>query len=441
MRGRATQRATADALARVGTAERPTAVIGAGVVGLSCALWLQRLGHSVALVDERFPESGGDFRHAASHGNACTIAMGACIPVATPGVLGRIPGMLLNRRSPLALHWRDLPGLLPWIASFIRSSHPAEVGRIVGVLGGLLRAAESGHRPLMEESQAQGLLRRNGCLYLYRSAAAFQAAQGEIALRRREGVAMSLLSPAEIREMEPGLAPLYHAGLRFDEAYALDDPARYAAALLRLFRQKGGQLVHGKATGLVTGAEEIGVHVAGRTLGCQQVVVAAGAWSRTLVRALGDDLQLNTERGYHVMFPQDGHRLTAPCCYPEHGFYMTPLTQGLRMAGTVELGGLGKPPRPERTRVIAEVARGLVPGLGPTGEEWLGFRPSMPDSLPVVGRSAASPRAIYAFGHGHIGLTLAGITGKLVAELASGVAPSLDLAPLSPLRRAAMASG
>lgn len=418
----------------------PTGVIGAGVVGLSCALWLQRHGHAVVLLDDGFPDGTGSYRQAASYGNACTIAMGACIPVATTGMLRRVPGMLLNHRSPLALQWRDLPGLIPWLGAFIRSSHPDEVDRIVGVLGGLLRAAESGHAPLIAESQSQHLLRRNGCLYLYRSAASRDAARAEIALRQREGVALTLLSREQIHELEPGLAPRYHSGMRFDDAYAIDNPALYAGGLLKLFLSKGGRLVHGKAKGFEQRSDALGIHAASKVTWVDQAIVAAGAWSRPLARALGDDVLLNTERGYHVLFPQDGHRLRAPCCYPEHGFYMTPLADGLRMAGTVELGGLGKPPRSARTQVIADVARDLVTGLGLPGDEWLGFRPSMPDSLPVIGRSNATPRAIYAFGHGHIGLTLAGITGRLVAELASGRTPSLDIAPLSPMRRAARAA-
>lgn len=414
--------------------QRSVAVIGAGVVGLSCALWLQRRGFAVSLVDPHPPEPGNDYTGAASFGNACTIAMGACIPVATPGVLRQVPQMLMDRESPLALYWRDLPWLVPWLTSFIRSSTPAQVSRIVSVLGDMIRHAEAAHAPLIAESRSTELVRRRACLYLYKSAQSFRAAGPDIELRRREQVAMTELGPEAIRELEPHLAPVYHRAVRFDDSYTLDNPHRYAQALLALFVERGGRLHRTRATGLTVQGVDVSIHGEGTRIAARQAVIAAGAWSRQLVRSLGDDVPLDTERGYHVLFPRDGSRLNGPCCYPEHGFYMTPLAEGLRMAGTVELGGLGKPLRPIRTRRIAAVARSLVTGLGETGREWLGFRPSMPDSLPVIGRSGVSPHVIYAFGHGHIGLTLAGITGQLVAELADNAPTSIDLSALSPGR-------
>lgn len=405
-------------------------VVGAGVVGLSCALWLQSVGHRVTLADPDPPLPGASYRTAASYGNACTMAFGACIPVATPGVLRQLPRMLLDRRSPLALFWRDLPGMLPWLAAFLRASTPAQASRIVGVLGALLRLAEQGHAPLIAQSGARDLVRRNPCLYLFRTPAAFDAAARDIELRRREGVRMSLLDAPAIRREEPGLAPLYHRAVRFDDTYFLDTPERYAQLLLASFLQHGGQLVQARADHLAAEAAGLVVHAGAQRIPADRVVVACGAWSGRLVRTLGDRVLLDTERGYHVVFPEDGARLNGPCCYPEHGFYMTPLRAGLRAAGTVELGGLGRPARPVRTDCIAAVARELVTGLGPQTDTWLGFRPSMPDSLPTIGFSPSDRRVVHAFGHGHIGLTLAGITGRLVTEMLSGLPTSVDTAPL-----------
>jgi D-amino-acid dehydrogenase len=169
---------------------------------------------------------------------------------------------------------------------------------------------------------------------------------------------------------------------------------------------------------------------AGEPRGFDRVVIAGGAWSGRLASSVGDKIRLNTERGYHVLFQESGHLLSAPTCYPAHGFYMSPQTEGLRSAGTVELGGLDRPSREVRTRIIAEKTRRFLPDIGEAGRDWLGFRPSMPDSLPVIGTSPRDRRVVYAFGHGHIGLTLGGITGRIVSELISGLPPSVDISAL-----------
>ena len=407
------------------------AVVGAGVVGLSSALWLQKAGHTVTIVDAEPPLPGNEYLNAASFGNACTVALGACIPVGTPGILRQVPGMLLNSSSPLSIFWGDLPRLLPWLFDFLRASSHREFDRVVGVLGRLMRLAEAGHNPLFEEAKATHLKREDGCLYLYRSERSFGRAQRDIELRRREGVHMEILNREAVREREPHLAPHYSNGLLFKDAYRIDDALKYAQALALLFQSKGGKFT--TTTARAIEPEEHGVTV--RCEGvcdvqAERVVVAAGAWSRQLARSLGDKIRLDTERGYHVLFPGDNALLSAPTCYPEHGFYMTPLGEGLRSAGTVELGGLGKPARPARTEVIERMRRFFLPGVGEAGRKWLGFRPSMPDSLPVISQSPRDSRVVYAFGHGHIGLTLAGITGRLVCDLINGQSPPIDLQPL-----------
>jgi D-amino-acid dehydrogenase len=416
------------------SARRGVVVVGAGLVGLSCALWLLHAGHRVTLVDRQPPAPDASYAHAASFGNACSIAFGACIPVATPGIWARAPRMLLDPRGPLSLYWWDLWRLAPWLAAFLRSSKSAEVSRIAAVLGGLLRLAEAGHAPLMKESGAEGLIRRSGCLYLYRTAETFAEAQSDIALREREGVRMEILDADTIRQAEPNLAILYHKAVRFTDVYHLDTPFRYALALADAIRRRGGQFVRGDVRTLLCASDAVAAVLDTQTLNAERIVVAGGAWSRPLAASVGDRILLDTERGYHVLFPDGGTLLNAPCCYPEHGFYMTPLAEGLRAAGTVELGGLGAPARPSRTEMIAKIARELVPALGRPAGTWLGFRPSMPDSLPVVGPSPHDSRILYAFGHGHVGLTLAGVTGRIISDLVSNRKPPVDVAPLHPSR-------
>jgi glycine/D-amino acid oxidase-like deaminating enzyme len=416
------------------TERRHVMVIGAGLVGLCSALWLQRFGHRVTIIDREPPLDGASWRQACSYGNACTVAPHGVVPVGTPGILWRVSGMLRDPLSPLTIVWRYLPHLAPWLRGFLASSGKAEVERIAGVLAGLLQNAATSWRPLMEEAGAQKLERHAGCLYLYKTEAEFQAAERDNRLRERHGVRLDRLDAKEIRDLEPGLAPLYHRGVLFRDAFTIASPRALAFALAEAIRERGGTFMCGEAGGIAATQAGTSLIVDGREHHADRIVIACGAWSRTLAEQIGDRILLDTERGYHVLFPSAGKLLHRPVCYAEHGFYMTPMADGLRAAGTVELGGLTAPPNPARTRIIRSIVAKLLPGAGEATSDWLGFRPSMPDSLPVIGTAPSCPRVTYAFGHGHLGLTLAGITGRLVAELVSGRPTSIGVEALRPDR-------
>lgn len=405
-------------------------VIGAGFVGLASALWLQEFGHEVVVVDPSPPEGNDPWRNAASFGNAGTFAPHGLVPVATPGLSRKVPGMLMDPAGPLAISWRYLPRLAPWLRAFMRAGRDAEVQRIAGVLANLLANADAGWQPLFERSSAAHLLRRTGCLYLYTSEEERRAGEYGMRLRERHGVRMTKVDADAIRTLEPNLTPLYHAGVFYEDAYTIHSPLELGAALARTFRDNGGRFIKGEATALASSRALLEVTVDGVRHSTDHVVVAAGARSAALARSVGDRVLLDTERGYHVLFPEAGALLNRPVCYARHGFYMTPMADGLRAAGTVELGGLAAAPNPVRTDVIrAEVSR-LVPRAGEASKTWMGFRPSMPDSMPVIGNSPRATNVTYAFGHGHIGLTLGGVTGRLVAELVSGETPHLDVSQL-----------
>lgn len=413
---------------------RTVLVVGAGFVGLCSALWLRRAGHSVTIIDREPPVGNASYRQACSYGNACTFAPHGVVPVASPGVARRVPGMLLNPLGPLAIVWRYLPHLAPWLRAFLAASSKAEVERIAGVLSTLLSHADAAWQPLMKQAGATHLQQHNGCLYLYKTEAQFQAAEAENRLRERKGVVFDRLDAGAIREIEPNLAPLYHKGVLFSDAYTISSPKQLAFALAKTLSQAGATFVSADVTAIETRQDGISLKADGETLHADHVVVAAGAHSRKLVRMAGDDVLLDTERGYHVLFPRSGHLLGRPVCYPEHGFYMVPMADGLRAAGTVELGGLSAPLNPKRTDVIRDGVKKLLPVAVEATDEWLGFRPSMPDSLPVIGKSPHTPRMTYAFGHGHLGLTLSALTGFLVSQLISNQEPAINLSPFAPGR-------
>ncbi|WP_239025160.1 NAD(P)/FAD-dependent oxidoreductase [Rhodoligotrophos defluvii] len=413
---------------------RDVLVIGSGFVGLCSALWLQRLGHRVTIVDRDPPLPGSSYRHACSYGNACTIATYAVTPVALPGIVWRVPGMLANPFGPLAIIWRYMPHLAPWLRGFVSCSSPREVERIATVLERLLGHAEAAFAPLHAEAGTAQMLRRGGSLYLYKSEQEYREEEDYIALHRRHGVRFDVVDKAAIRDLEPNVAPLYHRGLYFRDAHHLSSPRDVAFAFAQSFLKRGGTFLKGEVRGLTPTSAGLLAEFGHMSHPAQTVVVAAGAWSSALAGIMGDDILLDTERGYHVLFPEAGDLISRPVCFAEQGFYMVPMADGLRAAGTVELGGLALPMREARTEAIrAGVAR-FIPKAGRATDEWMGFRPSMPDSLPVIGPSPADPRVIYAFGHGHLGVTLAAVTGRLVADLVSQRQPFLDLAPLRPIR-------
>jgi glycine/D-amino acid oxidase-like deaminating enzyme len=406
---------------------RSVIVVGAGLVGLSSALYLLRGGHRVTIVDRAPPRDGSDYRHACSYGNACTVAPHGVVPVATPGVAWRVPRMLANPLGPLAIDWKYLPRLAPWLIAFLASGRKVEVERIAGALAALLKGADAAWRPLMAEAGAMELREEHGCLYLYKSEAERVASDRDADFRERHGVNLARLSADDIRGLEPNLAPHYAGGVLFKDAYVIASPERLARLLAKAIVARGGRFVAGEVQDVRNGVETAAVDVGSEVLSADCVVIAAGAWSRTLAARIGDRVRLDTERGYHVLFPEGGGLLARPVCYPEHGFYMTPMAEGLRAAGTVELAGLAAPPNARRIAMIRTAVARLLPAAGQGTSEWMGFRPSTPDSLPVIGRSRKADRVIYAFGHGHLGLTLAATTGALVSELVTEGRTGMDI--------------
>ncbi|WP_112308720.1 NAD(P)/FAD-dependent oxidoreductase [Pseudogemmobacter bohemicus] len=407
------------------------AIIGAGVIGLTIALRLIAEGREVTLIEPDEPGMG------ASYGNAGTVADYAVAPVGTPDVLKNLPSLLFDRNSPLAIRHSALLSLSPWLLKFARQSLPGPATRNAAAIAGLLAGANPLWKTLATEAGASDLIQPRGCLYIYRDEKQLQAASAEMESRRALGVQVEMLTGGQLAGLEPGLP--FHAGAAFfPQAIFLSDPGqmmqRLAAAATRSAKLIRGRI--DRLTREITGVTLQGHDTGGGLLqiNARRVVIAAGAHSRALAAQAGDRIPLETERGYHVEWDMPQPPLTRPSCVTGRGFYLCPMQGRLRVAGTVELGGLKLPPSPHRIAKLVAGARSVFPDLPEPSRSWMGFRPSIPDSVPVIGPSKGGAEVLLAFGHGHIGLTLAPKTAALIADLVQGRTPGAEIAPALPSR-------
>lgn len=409
-----------------GAAQSRAVVIGAGMVGVCCAIFLQRDGHAVTLIDRQGPGEG------ASYGNGAVLTCEAVVPVQTPGVAWRVPGMLLDPLGPLRLRWAYLPRLLPWLARFLAESRWPRVEAASRALAQILDGAIEEFDPLLRQAGAEAMVRKTGWTCVYESEAGFRRAGPLIDLQRRRGVTLEVLDADALQAREPALAPIFPRAVHYPEVAQTVDVFRLVQVLADSFAAQGGALRREEARDFAFAGErrvaavltEEGRH------DCDVVVLAAGAWSLALARKLGGDTLLDTERGYSVLMPDPGVVPKAPIYSTERGIVCSPLEIGLRFAGTVELGGLEAPPDWRRAEALLTHARRWLPGLNTErAERWMGFRPSMPDSVPVISASPRYDNAFFAFGHGHGGIGLGARSGRLIADLAAGRTPNIDMAP------------
>jgi D-amino-acid dehydrogenase len=404
----------------------PIVVIGGGFVGLCSALQLQRRGFAVALVDP------GDPERAASFGNAGQFAVGEVVPISGPGTLRRVPAWLADPLGPLAIRWRHLPRLTPWLIRFLRAGRADRVAAISAAMAKLCDLIHLDYHPLLEAAGAGSLVRPGPHLRLYPSRAEFDAEGWRWELRVRSGLRHELLDRPALHALEPTIGESIGFAVASPDRSSVLEPLALMSAFGSCLRAGGGEVVQASATGFRReGSRVTGVTLAdGAVLPASQVVIAAGAWSHRLTALLGDRVPLESERGYHVVLPEPGVVPRHSMSHVARGFALLPMGDRLRLAGTVELASLDAPPNWDRARVLIEVARDLLPGLNAEGARfWMGHRPALPDSLPIIDRASQAANVIYAFGHGHMGLSWAATTGRLVADLATGTPSNLDTSP------------
>ena len=409
-------------------------VIGAGIVGLASALELLRDGHAVTIIEPA--EAGGE--QAASYGNGTLLNPSSVIPVSSPGLWKKIPGYLRDPLGPVSIRWRYLPKLLPWLRRFIKAgSSVAKVEATARALAPLLADAPALHRALADEAGVGDLIQRNGVLFTFPSRADYEAEATSWRIRADNGTKWIELNADELRQREPGLDRRYTFALLVEENGQCVDPGAFVAALARLAQEQGAVWRRDSATGFRVEAGRLrAVRTGSGEIAADRAVIAAGARSRGLAAAAGDQVPLETERGYHVLIkdPESGPRLPMMPSDGKMAHAMTP--QGLRIAGQVELAGLDAAPNWKRAEILRDFAIQTWPGL-PSDlpaeriQVWMGHRPSTPDGVPCIGLATGCADVVHAFGHGHVGLTAGPMTGKLVADLIAGRPPRVDVAPFS----------
>ena len=404
-------------------------VIGAGVVGLSAALALQARGLSVTVIDREGPAAG------ASAGNAGAFAFTDILPLASPGLMKKAPKWLLDPLGPLSIPPVYALQIAPWMFRFWRACAASRVGASTAAQTALMDLSKGQLEPFLAATGTTAMLRKKGNLQVYESDAEFRDSLPGWQARADHGIEFQHLNPEEMAALQPGLSPRFTRGTFTPGWYSIADPKLYTLALADRFRANGGRLEIAEVTTLRPVEGGVEVQAQGQTFTADQVVLAAGAFSHRIARTLGEKIPLETERGYNTTLPSTAFDLRTQLTFGGHGFVVSPLSTGVRVGGAVELGGLDLPPNYKRSEAMLKKAQAFLPGLNPTGGvQWMGFRPSLPDSLPAIGKARATNRVTYAFGHGHLGLTQSAGTARLVADLVTGQTPAIDLSPFSPQR-------
>jgi D-amino-acid dehydrogenase len=399
--------------------QSPVIVVGAGIVGTATARALQRAGHAVTLVDS------GEPGKATSFGNAGFIAIDHLLPLARPSTLKRLPQMLTDRTGPLTVHGPSIPYLLPWMARFALAAYSdAEVKKGIDSFGLLMAEANIAWQAEIQASGLGELFKSKGALYVYDSEAQFAAGEDERRLQQAKGTAFEIVDGERARELAPGLSSHIVRGVYYPHGMHTTDPYKVVTTLAERFAADGGTILRGRVRDFGREAHRVtSVRLTDQDLPAKAVVIAAGRASGELTRLLGFNAPLVAERGYHVMLAPDNVRFDLPVSPAGRGFFITPMNEGLRLAGTVELAAPHQPPSWHRADLLVRHLKDVFPGVGGVElSRWIGERPSLPDFRPAIGRAPRLENVYCGYGHQHVGLTLATATGRLIVRQMEGEA-------------------
>ena len=403
-------------------------IIGAGIQGVCIGLQLSKKGIPVTIFDREDPGS------MSSYGNAGHFSPYAVVQLNRPDVIYDIPKMLLSSYGPLALKWNYIPKMIPWILKYLKSSTKKSMMHTTKFMHQILDLSLDAYDEILSEIDTTNLVERKGIIYIWTNKN-LKSRKMEIKIRNDLGIKQRLLSREEVLELEPSLNPVFDAGVIYDYAYHARDPKGITRKLFELYLKLGGKFKKEEVTNVEqTRFNQTQVKTNSGNFNFEKIVLACGAFSKKLTDQLGEKIPLDTERGYHIHYKKMDHLLKRPVIFLDRGFGMTPMNQGLRAVGTVELGGFDNPISKKRIDYIDKCAKELLPQLGEFQDEWLGFRPTLPDFLPVIGPSLKNKNIIYAFGHHHLGWTLGAITGKIVSGIVNEEKTNLDLTPYSSAR-------
>ncbi len=405
------------------------AVIGAGIVGICNAFFLQKSGFKVTVFDKESPGS------MTSYGHACTFADYANVPVNSPSLFRELPSMLFRSDGPLTVDIFYIIKNFPWVFKFLMNCREDKVKEISESLANLLHHSRLSYDDIFKEVNVSEYIKDEENIYIYESEKSYNDSRFATFLRKNNNIKVKELTKKEIHDLEPKLAPVYHAGQLFVGSRHTTNPLAISKKIFEKFLQGGGKFINENIKNLVQDNNSVKIFLDQKNMEFDEVVVCAGAWSNLIANMVGDDFPLDTERGYHVLFEYDKKLINRPIGWSQSGFYLIQIEEGIRAAGTVEIAGLNKPPNENRLKMIEKQARKILPQLGDVKSTWMGRRPTLPDAMPVIGRSSKNKNILYSFGHQHIGWTLAAVTGRLITGLVSNnVVPNINIDPFKPQR-------
>jgi len=409
--------------------ESSVGVIGAGIQGVCTSLFLIKKGFKVTLIDRDDPG-----KHSASYGNAGHFSPYASVPINRPDILIDVPAMLFSSTGPLALKWNYVPKMLPWFIRFIKNCSKKKMLHTAKYMHQILNLALPAYDELFKDIDVSQLVESKGIIYFWTNKD-LKSRELEINMRKELGVKQQLLTPHEIHDLEPHIRKIYHGGVLYSNAKHARNPKKILLKLFDSFIHKGGIFEKQNVQSIsFTSNERPVIKTDLKFYDFDKAVITCGAFSKKITDQVNEKIPLDTERGYHVHFKNHDHLLSRPVIFLNRGFGVTPMEQGLRVVGTVEFGGLKNPPSKRRINNLVSNAKYLFPELGKHEDEWLGFRPTLPDFLPVIGPSKNYKNLYYSFGHHHLGWTLGAISGKIISKMISGEKTNLDLEPYRSLR-------